>query len=275
MSTPRAALEAIGQLPDAEIDIADAALHLAAIDMPGADIAGARIVLSEIARDAVALRPRAEAERCSKRAMALAELLAGRYGFCGDHESYDDPANANLLQVIARRRGLPVALGIVWLHAAHAAGWDAHGIDFPAHFLIGLSGRGAPVPIDVFDGGQALDAAALHRLLVRIEGPEAVLRPDLLRPMSRREVLLRLQNNLLVRRGQGGDLAGALACAEDMLRIAPGHADLWWQAAAMNRRLERHGAALDCFERYLTLVPEGSAASRARAAISALRGRLN
>ena len=34
MSDPRAALEAIGHLPDGEIDLADAALHLARVDAP-------------------------------------------------------------------------------------------------------------------------------------------------------------------------------------------------------------------------------------------------
>ncbi len=42
MTDPRAALEAIGQLPDIEIDIADAALQLARVDAPDADWEAAR-----------------------------------------------------------------------------------------------------------------------------------------------------------------------------------------------------------------------------------------
>ena len=55
MSNARTALEAVGQLPDTEIDIADAALHLARIDRPEADWPAARAHLSDLARDAVAL----------------------------------------------------------------------------------------------------------------------------------------------------------------------------------------------------------------------------
>lgn len=275
MIAPRDALAAIGQLPDAEIDIADAAIQLARIDAPDADWQAAKAALSDLARDAVGLARENAIETSVGRARALAQLLGVQYGFRGDTEAYDDPANANLIRVLQRQRGLPVALGILWLHASRAAGWPAHGIDFPAHFLLGVTGRGAALPIDVFAGGQTLDAAALHRLLMRFEGANAVLRPGLLRPMSTRAVLLRLQNNLLSRRSLADDVPGALACAEDMLRIAPDQADLWWQAAHMNRRLDRVAAALRCFEHYLALVPGGATAERARAAMTALRGRLN
>jgi regulator of sirC expression with transglutaminase-like and TPR domain len=84
-----------------------------------------------------------------------------------------------------------------------------------------------------------------------------------------------LQNNIMTRRLQVGDLAGGLTCTEDMLRIAPDHAELWRQAAVMNQRLDRVGAALRCFDRFLALVPEGDAAARVRGAMNELRTRLN
>ena len=275
MSDARAALEAIGLLPDTEIDIAGAALQLARIDAPHHDWEAAAAHLSELARDAVALATTVRAGDVTERAEALAELLVGRHGYSGDDETYDNLANANLIRVIERRKGLPVALGILWLHAARAAGWAAHGVDFPAHFLIALTGKGSQAVLDVFAGGACLDARDLRALLKRIEGNSAELRPGLLRPMNARRVLLRLQNNITSRRLQSGDLAGALECTEDMLRIAPDDSALWRQAAVMNQRLDRVGAALRCFGRFLVLVPEGDAATRVRGAIDELRTRLN
>ncbi len=75
----------------------------------------------------------------------LARLLAGRCGYHGDELTYDDFANANLIRVIERRQGMPVALGVIWLHACRAVGWTAHGVDFPGHFLIALAGKGSQV----------------------------------------------------------------------------------------------------------------------------------
>jgi regulator of sirC expression with transglutaminase-like and TPR domain len=273
----RAALEAAGQLPDAEIDIAAVALQLARIDAPGMDWRAGAEALTAIARAAVeaaAADPAADGGDLPRRRAVLAEVLHGRFGLSGDAESYDDPANANLLRVIERRRGLPVALGILWLHAAEAAGWTAHGVDFPGHFLVAIAGRGQVV-VDVFSGGIALDAPALRATLKRFAGAQAELGPDTLAPMGRRGVLLRLQNNIKVRRLREGDLAGAVACTEDMLRIAPDAAPLWREAGLMHQRLDHVGAAIASLERFLSLAPHGPQATRIRGLLEELRQRLN
>ena len=272
---PRAALEAVGQLDDDEIDIAETALQFARIDLPGPRVVAARGVLSAIAADAAALGRATPPDDLPARGAALARLLTDQYGFRGDAEDYDNPANANLIEVVERRRGLPVALGVLWLHAARAAGWPAHGVDFPAHFLIALEGAGGQLVADVFDGGRVLDAPALRALIKRVAGPEAELRPGLLRPAGTRAVLLRLQNNLRTRRLAAGDVPGALAATEDMLRIAPDQAGLWREAGAMHQRLDQIAAALRCFERFLALAPDGDAATRLRREMTSLRARLN
>jgi regulator of sirC expression with transglutaminase-like and TPR domain len=275
MSDARAALDAIGKLPDTEIDVADAALQAARLDAPEADWHAARATLSSLARQAVERSYDIPRENLAARAAMLGELLGVEHDFHGDHETYDALVNANLIHVLERRRGLPVALGIVWLHAARAAGWDAHGVDFPGHFLVALGGKGTQLVIDVFAGGLALDAPELRALLKQIEGEQAELRPGLLAPMSTRGVLLRLQHNIRVRRLRNDDLPGALTCVEDMLRIAPDDAPLWRDAAMMNQRLDRVAAALRCFDRFLALVPEGDAAKRVRVLVEDLRSRLN
>ena len=274
----RAALDAVGQLPDDEIDLAATALQLARIDAPQCDWRAAAMDLSLLARTAVeaaTASPAADGGDLAVRRAVLAGVLHGEAGFAGDDQNYDDPANANLLQVLERRRGLPVALGILWLHAAEAAGWPAHGLDFPGHFLVALAGGRGQLVIDVFAGGAALAAPDLRVLIKRAEGDKAELRPGVLAPMGRRAVLLRLQNNIKLRRLRAGDLAGALVCAEDMLRIAPSEAALWREAGLMNQRLEHIAAALAAFERYLALQPEGAAAARVRDIIAELRQRLN
>ncbi len=275
MDKARAVLEAIGQLEDGEIAVADAALQLARIDLPGTDIDAARGHLSALAREAVAAAKVVGVDDLVGQAVALARLMGEVHGYTGDTRQYDDLANANLVRVIERRRGLPVALGVLWLHAARAAGWGCHGVDFPGHFMVALAHRDTQLVLDVFNGGTLMDARALRGLIKRVEGPEAELRPGLLRPMSTRAVLLRLQNNIKLRRLQADDMAGALACTEDMLRIAPDEASQWRDAAAMHRRLGRLGDALRCGDAFLRLVPDGDAARRMRAAMAEVRARLN
>jgi regulator of sirC expression with transglutaminase-like and TPR domain len=274
----RAALTAAGQLPDNEIELAAVALQFARIDAPEADWRAAAAELSALAQAAVASAAadaEADAGDPERRRAVLAEVIHGRFGFAGDGRTYDDLANANLIRVVERRMGLPVALGILWLHAAEAAGWGGHGVDFPGHFLVAVEGARGQSLVDVFAGGAGLAAPDLRVLIKRMEGERAELRPGLLRPMSRRGVLLRLQNNIKLRRLRAGEVAGALSCTEDMLRLCPDHATLWREAGLMNRRLDRIGAALQCLDRSLELEPEGEAASRARAVAEELRHRLN
>jgi regulator of sirC expression with transglutaminase-like and TPR domain len=275
MTEPRAALAAIGQLADAEIDIGNAALQLARVDTPDADWQAAARHLSALAKGVVQRAAALDGEDLPGRAAVLADLLVKEFGYTGDLTTYDDPANANLVRVIERRRGLPVALGVIWLHAAKAAGWGSHGVDFPAHFLVALEGYKTQIVVDVFNGGQIMSARELRALLKRVEGEKAELRPGLLQPMSTRRVLLRLQNNIMTRRLEAGNLRGGLQCIEDMLLIAPDQAELWRQAGIMNQRLEQVAAAKDCYQRFLDLVPEGPVATGVRAQLDILKSMLN
>src|SRR6202012_5162919 len=76
------------------------------------------------------------------RANTLNEIILLKHGYSGDELTYDDLQNANLMRVIDRRKGLPVALGILYLDVARAQGWDAIGLGFPGHFLIRLADGG-------------------------------------------------------------------------------------------------------------------------------------
>ena len=281
--SPHDALDAVGRLPDDEIDLAQAALQFARIDLPGAGTDDAQAHLSAIAQEAVATARAMASRTAPARAGALARLLGG-LGYAGDTLTYDDPANANLLRVIERRRGLPVALGVLWLHAGRSAGWPVHGLDFPGHFLLSVGGEPAPraprsvapgrVVVDVFAGGAPIDNEAMLVLLRRTHGPQAELHPGMLAPMPVRAVLLRLQRNLQGRRLERGDGAGALACVEDMIRIDPDNVALWQDAALLNTRLHRAPRALECHERVLALVPEGRVARLTQRAMDELRARL-
>lgn len=272
---PRKALEAIGQLVDAEIDIGGAALQLARVDAPDADWEAAQRHLSAIAQSVVRRAADMDSDELPARAEVLRAVLVDEFGYTGDVDTYDSPANANLIHVLERRRGLPVALGIVWLHAARAAGWASHGVDFPAHFLIALDGKKTRVVIDVFNAGQAMTARELRDLLKRVEGEDAELRPGLLQPMSTRRVLLRLQNNIMTRRLQAGDLDAGLRCARDMLLVAPDHAELWRQTGVLHQKLMQVTAARACYQRFLALVPDGPVAEGVRVQMDILKSMLN
>ncbi|MFO1081405.1 MAG: transglutaminase-like domain-containing protein [Reyranellaceae bacterium] len=186
----------------------------------------------------------------------LAEVIARSYGYRGDAESYDDLQNADLVRVIERRKGLPVALSILYLHLARAQGWPAEGLAFPAHFLIRVGVEGARHVVDPFHEGVVREAVDLRQLLRQVMGAEAELSPQHFDPVSDRDVLLRLENNVRLRLARREDWDGAARSMERMLAIAPDRAELLFEAGQLNARLDKRRAAIAAFERFLDLQGE-------------------
>jgi regulator of sirC expression with transglutaminase-like and TPR domain len=204
----------------------------------------------------------------------LTGVIADRYGYRGDTLTYEDLQNANLMRVIDRRKGLPVALGILYIHAARAQGWDAAGLAFPGHFLLRLAEGGQSLIIDPFHEGRARDAAALRELLKTIAGSAAELEPAHYAEASDRDVLLRLQNNLKQRLLQGRRFEEALGVIEGMLLFAPDHAALWQEAGLVNAECGNLRAAMDALERALALCGDEAQRHRTAMLLQQLKARL-
>jgi regulator of sirC expression with transglutaminase-like and TPR domain len=242
-------LREIGKRDDHAIDIAEAALLLAALDRAGDSLGPYRETLAKIARQARECTTRAHS--IDMQVAALTDLLVGRYGFRGDNETYDDPRNANLMYVIDRRRGLPVALGILWMHAARAYDAGVVGLAFPSHFLIRLSSRGQRAILDPFNGGRMLGAEDLRRMIKDLSGADREIEPADYAPVSNRDVLIRLQNNIKLRALAAHDAARALDVLQTMTLLAPDRGELWWETALLHSRLGNMRTAITTLETYL------------------------
>src|SRR5687768_2485480 len=59
---------------------------------------------------------------------ALAEAMAGDLHLSGDLFTAEDPANADIIVVSERRRGIAVTLGLFYLHAARRCGLTVQGV---------------------------------------------------------------------------------------------------------------------------------------------------
>jgi regulator of sirC expression with transglutaminase-like and TPR domain len=184
---------------------------------------------------------------------ALSEVIAQSFAYRGDTETYDDLQNADLVRVIERRRGLPVALAILYLQVARDQGWDAEGLNFPGHFLIRVAIDGARHVVDPFNDGIVRDAADLREFTRKVLGPNAPPSPSYYDPVSDRQVLLRLENNIRLRLVQREDWAGAMRVVDRMQAIAPDQPVLQYEAGQINVRLDKRRAAIANFERFLLL----------------------
>jgi len=267
------ALRRMGSGADEHIDIGEAALTLAALDRPGVRLGWYREHLADLAREVGAAA--AGATGLSDRIRALQSVIADRYGYTGDVLTYDDLQNANLIRVIDRRKGLPVALGILYIHAGRAQGWEIAGLNFPGHFLVGLTCGGQRGILDPFNAGRSVNAAELRALLKQSVGEDAEIDPDYHEPVSTRDVLMRLQNNIKSRQIHQSQYEAATAVVESMLMFAPGCVSLWREAGILNARVGRVAAAIAALEEYLSRGAEGAARHEAAALLQRLRARLH
>jgi regulator of sirC expression with transglutaminase-like and TPR domain len=266
-------LREVGASQAPTLPIAQAALALASFDRPRVALARYRQHLGAIARDVG--RHAAGSADLPARAQALNEIILLKYGYSGDELTYDDLQNANLMRVIDRRKGLPVALGILYLDAARAQGWDTVGLGFPGHFLIRLSDSGERLILDPFHGGRVLDAVALRELLKAIAGQEIELAPEHYAPVADREVLLRLQNNLKSRLIQSQRHEQAVRVIETMQMLAPDLAELYREAGLLHAQLGNMRAAVSAIEQYVDRAPEGSQRHEAAVVLQQLKAKLN
>jgi regulator of sirC expression with transglutaminase-like and TPR domain len=229
--------------------------------------------LSRLARDVGRLA--GDDAGLEARGRALNEIILLKHGYSGDELTYDDLQNANLIRVIDRRKGLPVVLGILYIHAARAQGWEIAGLGFPGHFLVRLDKGAERLILDPFHGGRVCAAAELRDLLKAMAGADSELTAEHYAPVPDRDVLLRLQNNLKARLMQAQRWERALGVVETMLMLAADQAELWREAGALQARLGNLRAAVASLETYIARTADGAARHQAAALVQQLKAKMN
>src|ERR1700761_5260838 len=235
-----AALSAAGATGDADFPLMEAAVACAIHEDAGRD--------PQLARDLASAGVERLAQRLKQESPeeAIAEAMAGDLRLAGDLLSYEDPDNADIIAVAERRKGLPVTLGIFYLHAARQCALTVQGVDFPGHFLLRIETEEGPLALDPFSEGRVvlpseLTRRALHAGLT----PNVADRLDrLMAPVTDRAVLIRLQNNIYARASAAKDFPRAERAALRRALIDPTDHRPWIDVAAAREGQGRLAGAL-------------------------------
>jgi regulator of sirC expression with transglutaminase-like and TPR domain len=256
MSNARERFARLAAGPDDRIDLAEAALLIAAEEYPSLDVAAYLRRFDELAAAASGeVRPGlAPAEQIAR----LNHHLFVECGFAGNSDDYYDPRNSFLNDVLDRRTGIPISLSIVYSEVAQRLDLPVYGVSFPGHFLAKYVGD-PEIIIDAFFG-TVIGADECAQRLRGIYGDDAQLDPRLLRPAPAREILARMLSNLKQVYVQHSDFERALGCVDRILLLAPNTARELRDRGILYQRLECYAAALQDFERYLRLAPDDEAA---------------
>jgi regulator of sirC expression with transglutaminase-like and TPR domain len=178
-------------------DLAAAAFAIARVEYPALDPVPYLDRLEDMASRASA-RLGPEVITSSESIAAFNEFLYDEEGFSGNRESYEDPRNSYLNEVLDRKTGIPITLAVVYLELARRAGLEISGINFPGHFLLRANApmAGDEIIIDPFHGGALLSEYDCRQLLRHHIGYEAELDRSLLSPATRHDIVVRMLVNL-------------------------------------------------------------------------------
>jgi regulator of sirC expression with transglutaminase-like and TPR domain len=254
-----AALAAAGATSDASFPLFEAALACALHEDPSRDAGHTRACADEAA-ERVRVRLRRQAPEA-----ALADALAGDMHLTGDLTTYDDLANADIISLWERRRGLPVTLGVAYIEAARRNHLEVHGVDFPGHFLLRIETAEGPLAVDPFGDGRVATPSELTGRALQAGLPrEATERLEaLMAPAPDRAVLIRVQNNIFLRAKDAGDHARAERAALRRALIDPSDHRAWLDVAAAREHQGALAGALEAIGRARSLDAEASLAARA------------
>lgn len=189
---------------------------------------------------------------------ALRTLAFGQLGLRPDREHYFDVRNSLLHEVMRRRQGIPLSIGILLLEMGWSVGLPLDGVGMPGHFLLRMRGMPADVLLDPFAAGQHVTYADAERLLADATGGALTLEPRMLRSIGRRAIIARLLANLKMASLRAGDLAGALAAVERLRLLHPEDANERRDQGLLLYELDRLHDARAALEEYLLLAPDAA-----------------
>ena len=222
------------------IDLFQSALHVAALDNPDLDLAGAKHDLDRLA-DEVAKGVPEGADDAAKLA-TLNRVLFKELGFHGSRGDYYNRANSYVNEVLDDREGIPITLALVYMELAKRLGVSIDGVGLPGHFLVGHAPAGAePRWIDVFDGAAILDRDGVAKLYRDLQGRE--LTDDLLAPVGPKAILTRMINNLLSIATREDDAPAMHRYLDAMLAVDPDAGRERVMRMLVAKRLGRNDAA--------------------------------
>ncbi len=181
--------------------------------------------------------------------------LYERYGFLGNEDSYHDPRNSFLNDVLDRSLGIPLTLSIVMLEVGWRLGLPLEGVNFPGRFLVRYRGEEQHLLIDTFDKGRLRFEDEAQAVLDKVYGGLVRTQSDFLEAATKRDMILRLLLNLKNLYINVKDDLRMLGVVERVLLIDPTMGGELRDRGMILARLGRKGEAVEQLKAYLDFSP--------------------
>jgi regulator of sirC expression with transglutaminase-like and TPR domain len=242
------------QRPDAQIDLARAALLVAAENDPTLDVDTEMARLEQWAGE---LGRRIDPSWNNLQRLArLRTFMYEDLGFKGDVRGYYSPANSLLHSVMSRRLGIPLTLSIVFMEIGWRIGVPFEGVGFPGHFLVRLTGEPGDLLLDPYDHGASVHEEDCRRMIELTTGGTVPYDPSMIRSLGKRDMIARLLFNLKVSCLKANDDPGALSAVERLLLLHPDDPPELRDRGLLLYRMDRYRDARGSLLAYLRARPD-------------------
>ncbi|MBS2018579.1 MAG: transglutaminase family protein [Deltaproteobacteria bacterium] len=262
--------EEFAQQPDDGMDLLRGAVLVAAELEPSVDVEAVVAAVKALGEPLAARRAALDAMPIRSRCEEVGVFFSKTLGFKGNTESYDDPSNSFLHQVLARRTGIPITLSIVWCEVARHAGLTARGVSFPGHFLVRVDDEGGePILVDPFGDSRLVDEETAKQIFDRAVQGRAPFGRRWFAPAPPRQILFRMFSNLHARYSPL-DPSRAFVCADRKLMLVPDSRDALRERATLAMRLGAADTARSDIDRLVELDPTDDTVPLLRARLARL-----
>lgn len=257
--------------PEADIDLARAALVIARIEYPALDVDAYLARIGALAEKARTVRQTADP---LGRLHRLREYLFEEQGFAGNSQDYFDPRNSYLNDVLDRRLGIPITLSLVLIEVGRRLGLQMAGIGLPGHFVTGARVGGEHVLLDPFNGGTILTGEACGDLVARAVGRPVELTAEQFAPVTKRQFLTRILNNLKGAYWRREAWRQVVTVIDRLLVLTPDAGGEWRDRGVAWTSLGDLARGLADWEQYLTRFPNAADHEKVRTQFRRTRQKL-
>jgi regulator of sirC expression with transglutaminase-like and TPR domain len=171
-----------------------AAVAIAMHELPDADPLAVEARLDQYAAH---IEARVKTREARAYLAHLHAVLFDEERFRGEEAAYYDPQNSYIPVVLERKRGIPIALTLVYKEVGERLGLAIEGVNAPGHFLAAVEVDGRRMLVDPYGSGRVLTRDEAFARIARVSGRSLPADDDLLRPASPRQWIARMIQNLM------------------------------------------------------------------------------
>lgn len=264
---------ALAALSDADINLAEGALLIAAGQYPDLDIAHWLGVIDDLGARARERMPK-DADWTLQLSI-INHLLFREEGFTGAEVEAFDPRDSFLNDVLTRKSGIAISLSVIFMEIGRRAGLDVQGVSFPGHFLVKMAVEDGEVVIDPYNGGIPLTRDQLQARLNMVypEPPRPALE-EVLRTAGNKQILARFLRNLKTWYLHQSEWLLALSALDRILLLEPDNLHELRERGEVYWQLECFRAAYADLSQFIALAPESNEADELRVRLVELQQRL-